>query len=481
MKKQFLFNIFLLILLNALIKPFWVFGIDRTVQNTVGSEAYGLYFALFNFSVLFNTFLDFGITNFNNRSISQSPNLINHYFPRLTFIKLFLGICYLIICITMSLVLGYSNEAVRILGLLALNQFIASLLLFFRSNISGLQLYTADSIISVIDRFLMIVFCGVLLWTEILPFKINIQVFALLQTFAYAVTCLIAIAVLLKKKGTISFKKTPFFSLDMLRKSFPFAVLGFIMVIYSRIDAVLIERMLPNGALAAGKYAQSFRIYDAVTMISVLFASLLLPMFANLLTNKKDIKGIVKLAFSLLFTGTAILAITFSIFATPVLNVLYKESFPESVNVFVLLSICIVPVSVTYIFGTLLTADGKLRVLIIVAIITLFINIVLNITLIPILGISGAALSALVSQLIASTAQVLLCFKIYKFKFNWKHLLPYMVFVTFSILIAVLFNSFQMNLGLKLLSSLSISLFAAFFLKIISLRELFEVFLPEND
>ena len=54
MQRKFLTNLGLLLFLNLLIKPFWIFGIDRTVQNTVGVEEYGFYFVVFNFSFLFN-------------------------------------------------------------------------------------------------------------------------------------------------------------------------------------------------------------------------------------------------------------------------------------------------------------------------------------------------------------------------------------------------------------------------------------------
>ena len=36
----------LLVLLNAIIKPLWIFAIDRQVQNVVGTENYGVYFSL---------------------------------------------------------------------------------------------------------------------------------------------------------------------------------------------------------------------------------------------------------------------------------------------------------------------------------------------------------------------------------------------------------------------------------------------------
>ena len=38
MKKRFITNLALLILLNLLIKPFWFFGVEVGVQNRVGEE-----------------------------------------------------------------------------------------------------------------------------------------------------------------------------------------------------------------------------------------------------------------------------------------------------------------------------------------------------------------------------------------------------------------------------------------------------------
>ena len=45
---SFFSGLSLLLLFNLLIKPVWIFLIDRPVQNAVGHEAYGTYFALFN-------------------------------------------------------------------------------------------------------------------------------------------------------------------------------------------------------------------------------------------------------------------------------------------------------------------------------------------------------------------------------------------------------------------------------------------------
>ena len=53
MQRKFLTNLLFLIFVNVLIKPFYIFGIDRTVQVTVGTADYGLYAVLYNFSILY--------------------------------------------------------------------------------------------------------------------------------------------------------------------------------------------------------------------------------------------------------------------------------------------------------------------------------------------------------------------------------------------------------------------------------------------
>ena len=96
MRRTFLTNLSLLLFLNLLVKPFWVLGIDRSVQNIVGSADYGFYFALFNFSFLLNIFLDAGITGQNNREIAQNPNLLKDRFQKIIPIRIVLGVIYAI-------------------------------------------------------------------------------------------------------------------------------------------------------------------------------------------------------------------------------------------------------------------------------------------------------------------------------------------------------------------------------------------------
>ena len=64
-----------LIALNLLIKPVWLFFIDRQVQNIVGYEEYGKYFAILNLSYVLFFLSDVGISNMLNQRMAHQQAL----------------------------------------------------------------------------------------------------------------------------------------------------------------------------------------------------------------------------------------------------------------------------------------------------------------------------------------------------------------------------------------------------------------------
>ena len=110
MQRKFILNLILLVFVNLLIKPLYLFGIDRGLQNTVGSNAYGLFYALFNLSFILSVALDPGITNFNNRHIAQNNQLLTKYFSRISVFKLLLTVPYFILLLLWYFIFSEQNK-----------------------------------------------------------------------------------------------------------------------------------------------------------------------------------------------------------------------------------------------------------------------------------------------------------------------------------------------------------------------------------
>lgn len=419
MKKRFITNLALLIFLNLLIKPFWFFGIEVGVQNQVGEEMYGFYFSLFNFAFILNILLDVGINNFNNRAIAREPHLLQEHLAAIIPLKLFLSLIYAGIVLIAGKLIGYSPEQFKMLWILVLNQFLASFILYFRTNISGLQYFRTDSLLSVLDRSLMILFTGLLLWGNFTsePFKIEWFVYA--QTASYLLTLITTALIVRYRSGSFLRRINLLNSLKILKMSYPFALLILLMSLFNRVDSVMLERLLPViGKEQAGIYAQSFRIFDAASQFSLLFAMLLLPMFSRMIRLKENVNDLLRIAMPLLMVAGLTLAISCNYYKKEVIDLLYVSHAPYSSRIFGILMIGFLFISTSYIYGTLLTANNNLRQLNVLAASTVVVNITLNLILIPKYQAYGAAISSLISQAYYAIAQLFLAVTLMRIPFN---------------------------------------------------------------
>ena len=429
-----------MLLLNLLVKPFWILGIEVGVQNAVGSEEYGFYYAIFNLSYIFNILLDIGLTNFNTRNIARHPQLVAKHLPTIAATKSMLLLLYLVVTFSSGLLLGYESRQFRLLALLCFNQFLSSMLLCLRSNFEALLLFRWDSVLSILDRVLMILICGALLWLPGHPdFRIEYLVYA--QTAAYLATSAIAAAVLraklrakegvepskLKNKNSKLKRAT---ALVILRKSLPFALLVLLMASYNRLDPVLLQHLAADGNHEAGIYAGAFRLLDALTMIAYLVSVPLLPIYAKQTRNDHDgVRQTTRTVFSLMMVFAIAAAVTFAIMSDKLMTLLYDDNVAELSAVFCILIFGIIPLSATYVFGTLLTANGNLRQLNLLAAITLAINVAVNLVLIPRFGAVGSAWASLSAQTFIAMAQIAVAVRLFKIRVAPSFLLRMLVFL----------------------------------------------------
>lgn len=439
-QKDFVFNICFLLFLNLLIKPFWILGIDVGVQNHVGAEAYGLYFAIFNFTYMFNILLDMGTTNFNNRNIARNSQLLDKHLSGIILLRLMLGVVYMLVVFAIALLVGYRGIMLTLLFWTAINQFLNTFILYLRSNISALLMFKTDSIISVLDRLLVIVMCGMLLWGHVTDKPFRIEWFVYSQTIAYTITALTALGIVIWKSHLKGLHWNKAFNLMILKKSLPFATLTLLMSFYYRIDSVMIERLLPKdiSAMQAGIYASAFRLLDALVMIAYLFSVILLPLFSKMIKEKENLRPIVRTSFSFLYAFSVGAVAVLLSYKEPLIGLLYTDHVAASVGVFSLLLPCIIPVSFTYIFGTLLTANGSLKKLNITALIGIFVNVIINIILIPRMQARGAAIASISTQTVVSALQLVIAMKELKLPASTIPWIPCLLFTVLIIPASIL-------------------------------------------
>jgi len=474
MQKKFISNLVLMLVLNLLIKPIAIFGIDATVQNKVGAANYGIYFSLLNLTFLFNIILDLGINNFTTKNIAQYPHIVSRYMGKLLSFRLLLFGIYTAITLTVAFLLGYKINEFGILAFLIFNQFLTTLIAYFRSHFSGLLLFKTESVISVLDRLLLIIFCGIVFFISKDNFKI--EWFIWIQTICYLVVTLAAFILLVKQIGMPKITWHWSFSKAIVKKSIPYALLILLMMFYTRIDSVMIERIHPNGKEEAGIFAQGFRLLDAFFLFGMIFSNLLFPLFSKIIKQRISVLPLLTTAGNLLIGGSIVIAVFCYFNSEFVLSLIYNDEISQSIGSFKWLMLSFVGMCFTLIFGTLLTANGSLRFLNIFSFLGIIINVSLNFYLIPIYGATGSAFATFATQSSIALIQFAYCAKNFEFQFSFNLIGRYALFLILTIAVFYFFSKINTSL-VVLLSEILCCTAILFLTKMIDVRSLKKQFL----
>lgn len=405
-------NVFVLILVNLVIKPLWIFGIEITVQNRVGSEVYGRYGALLFLSFIFQVILDLGLQTYNTQKIAQNPNRISHLMPNVLIAKLLLTLIYLGFIIGIAWYLGYDAHSLSLLFFLGVAQVFNSYALYIRSCITALQYFKADIFLSVLDRAVMIGICAYLLSaTDISGFKIEWLVYA--QVAAYLITALVSLRIVFRRTRWASFAIRLQHILPIIRNGLPFAVLILLMSLFMRGDLIILERLnIRLDPAQAGKYYEAYRLMDAANNFSgILLASWLLPLFAGRLKDKSYIRNLCSSAYRILLPVALSLVIFCYFFGEEIMKFFYKDYSAGDGFTLFLFMLAFPFYCLTYIYSTLNTAQNNIRQLILFAALAFVYNIGANLILAPKYGVTAVAVNCIITQAIFSLSNLTLAYK----------------------------------------------------------------------
>ena len=438
MRKLFVKNILFVLAINILVKPIWTLFIDMTVQNKVPGGQYGTYQALLSLSIIFQIVLDFGITSYNSRTISRDPGKLPELFPSMLSARLVLIGIYMFLACGWAMVFGYRGPELMILLGILIFQALNSLLSFIRSNIAALQRFKTDGILSITDRLLAILICSVLLLYPATANNFRIEWFVATQIASYSITCIAAYLVL-RSLSDVRFHfviHAPTI-MGIIKQSLPYALLIFQMSIYNRADALMVERICANGKMQADIFASAFRLIDMANMFGLMFATMLLPLFGRMLAEKQSVQPIVKLCGNLMLPLSFVVAVAGVLFSNDIMHMLYKGAKTGNAHeyqvVFSWLIASFPGWCLMYIYSTLLTANGNLRVLNFIAFCGVIFNLLINFLLIPRFEAVGAAMTSFFTQTLLAITFAIACARILKLDTNIKWILSLLGYLCFAV------------------------------------------------
>ena len=249
-------------ILNLLVKSAWIL-VNNVVQDRLGHDAFGTFMALYSLGFLFLALSDLGVNQYTTKTLASQPDLLRRLFPTLFSLKMVLSLIYPFFMLGVGFLLGYSQLEVTYLFFLCLLHGVVQMNFFFRANFQAFQKFRLDAFASIFDRAILLGIIAFLLLT-----RIDLESYIVANVISVALTMIILYVLLLKQIGFMAPKWNTQKVRDLLKRSWPFAIITVLYSVNDKVDQVMLERLLPDdqGAHATGLYAGAYRWVDAVMM-----------------------------------------------------------------------------------------------------------------------------------------------------------------------------------------------------------------------
>jgi O-antigen/teichoic acid export membrane protein len=384
--------------------------VDFLVQEKISHQQYGIYAALFSLSFLFIHLTDMGINLYVTKRMSSDHGNYKTIFANSFTFKIIITTLYPFFMILIGWILGYKQDKLYFLFILSFAQAILQTVLFFRANFQAKGFFKVDALISVVDKLFLLLLVLPLLNNGIsLDSFINSILISVLLTFFLCYFLVIKLFGWIKPR--LDFKSIS----EILRWSFPFAVMGVLYAINERLDMVMVERLGGEaGQKNAGLYAAAYRWLDAFMM----YLWTILPMFFAKFAMNHDKPGEQQKLLNVgqIITFIPILFVVGFVFMYGD-KLFWMFSDSNKSDIFIMTSLLkILFVTALFqgffvIYGTFLNATGHEKNISKIVLLSIILNFILNYIFIPNSGPYAAAYATLVS-----TASVSLFYIYYLYK-----------------------------------------------------------------
>ena len=177
----------------------------------------------------------------------------------------------------------------------------------------------------------------------------------------------------------------------LCREAIPFALAGIAVKIYSYTDSLLLKAF--QGIESVGMYAVAYKMTYAFQFLPLTFSAALYPSLSEA-WGKKDharLQHTFLEATRLTAAFGFAIAAGLSAFAPRLILEVYGSAFLGSVAPFEILPWVLLPIFMDFPIGSLLNATGRAKQKTMAMIGTMFINVILNVILVPRFGPFGAA------------------------------------------------------------------------------------------
>jgi O-antigen/teichoic acid export membrane protein len=404
MRKQLLKDSAVYIGGSVIVQILGFIGLIFLMQFLPVSE-YGKYIYIIEFISIFAFFSDGGFTQHIIKESSQNPDKIQSIYSKAQSAQLLISAVMLILILSIS----YASNSLQdfyylsVFGIsIVINAYFAPMLAIFIASGRKDLIFYKDLSLSVLKLIFML--AGIYYQAPLAYF-----------IFLGFINCFVLLILLLytryKKEFTYLFqlKLDLSGSMTFIKQGFLFTVLMAANVIYSKIDIIMLEKMI--GSVEVGYYSGATKFIYPFMFISGAFMTAVFPKLAKHSEEKDKFRNIQNIAVYYLGGIGVFLSILLYLGAEIIFQLFLGDKYDHSIPIF---KVLVWFLAIVFIYGPIsnsLVAKNRIKFLVYLNLFMIILNVVLNFILIPKYGAKGAAMTTIVCEIM-----ILMCTILYSKK-----------------------------------------------------------------
>jgi O-antigen/teichoic acid export membrane protein len=188
---------------------------------------------------------------------------------------------------------------------------------------------------------------------------------------------------------------------QLLKDSWPLIFSSIVVMIYMRIDQIMIKEML--GEYEVGIYSAAVRLSEAFYFIPMLITASLFPAILNAKNQSEELyKQRLQRLYTFMVWIAIVIALALTFSAEVLIALLFGNAYQAAAEVLVVHAWAAVFVFLGVAFSKHLVAENLTKIMFQRTLLGAVANILLNLWLIPLHGLIGAAMATLLAQFIAN-------------------------------------------------------------------------------
>lgn len=359
------------------------------VARYLGPTNYGIMNYVISYVTLFSILANFGLDNIEIRELSKPNSNINDLLGTAFTIRLiFSFITILLIFITLCI---FESDHFTFLMVLIYS---GSLIL---STFNVIRNYFTSIVLNeyVVKTEILRTLFGALLKIILLIYNFPLAWFIIASVFDFLLIAGGYLYAYRIKVGNIydwHFNKGT--AKQLITESFPLLLSGTAIIIYQKIDQVMIRNMIDNASV--GQFAVASKITELTIFIPMVIAQTITPLLVKAQHGNPEAYIKKRQQFMDFMLWSAIgTSLIISLIASPVIKILYGTKYLDAIPVLQIMAWKAVFVALFASSGQIIIIENIHKYAALRNIVGCFVSILLNLLFIPLLGIIGSAIATI--------------------------------------------------------------------------------------